>query len=135
MTDSSEKAVISSNSCAECSRLRDALEFMYAKWEDGDPCTDGGEPDGASMGNAFKLNEREEKWILSLIPKFPTNPQPPTIETRVLPELTSEQCQRVANALEERSWSGLAHSVIREFDAAIQYARAVTAQKASEGRS
>lgn len=58
--------------------LMDALCMMYDKWENGIPCTDGGEEDGCPLGNAFKLSEAEESRVLKLIPKYPGVTNEPT---------------------------------------------------------
>lgn len=49
--------------------LTDALEMIYDKYEDGDPCTENGDEHGSPIGNAVRLSAEEEDLILSLIPK------------------------------------------------------------------
>jgi hypothetical protein len=46
----------------------EALEMIYDKYENGDPVTEGGEPDGSAMGNCVSLSYEEEESILNLIP-------------------------------------------------------------------
>lgn len=53
----------------EIARLRAALEFLYDKWENGDPCYEDADSTGVSLGNAFRLSEAEEAEILALIPQ------------------------------------------------------------------
>lgn len=135
MTDKQELSS-SKELSSEAQQLRDALEFMYAKWEDGTPCTDGGEPDGASMGNAFKLNEREEKWILSLIPKFPTNPQPRALETSddVLRRIHSELARGHSSAALAVVAAAREHRPLPACASCDVVTLSQNAQKASEGR-
>lgn len=47
--------------------LRDALEMIYDKWENGDPCTDDPES-GGILGKCVDLSDEEENQILALIP-------------------------------------------------------------------
>jgi hypothetical protein len=48
--------------------LREALGWLYDKWENGTPCFEGG-PDDEScpLGNAFRLSCEEEERILKLL--------------------------------------------------------------------
>jgi len=56
-------------------RLRDALELMWDRYENGDPCHDSDDPaEGCFIGNAVRLFEDEESEILSLIPSTPAKP-------------------------------------------------------------
>lgn len=52
-------------------RLVDALEVMYDKYENGDPCFENPEELEGAMGNAVKLSFDEENEILALIPAYP----------------------------------------------------------------
>jgi len=53
-------------------RLRSALELMWDRYENGDPCHDSDDPvEGSFIGNAVRLFEDEEREILSLIPAIP----------------------------------------------------------------
>lgn len=54
---------------AKVLELTEALEMLYDKYEDGDPCTENGDPEGSPMGNCVSLSYEEETLILSLIPK------------------------------------------------------------------
>src|SRR5580692_4987055 len=47
--------------------LVDALELIYDKYEDGDPCTENGDPDGSMMGNCVQLHADEEDKILAAL--------------------------------------------------------------------
>ena len=69
----------------EIDRLRTALEFLYDKWENGDPCFEDPETSSGSLGNAFKLSEQEERAILALIPRQCTGASPIPHETKELP--------------------------------------------------
>lgn len=51
---------------AEVVALREALEMIYDKWANGDPCFEN--PDDY-LGNAFKLSYEEENHILALLPR------------------------------------------------------------------
>jgi len=53
----------------EATALRDALAMIYEKYEDGDSCTENGDPDGSYMGNCVRLDGPEEDSILKLLPK------------------------------------------------------------------
>jgi len=53
----------------EIERLRAALEMLYDKWENGDPCYEDGDPQSNYLGNAFRLSEEEENEVLALIPR------------------------------------------------------------------
>jgi hypothetical protein len=57
---------------AENKRLRDSLELVYDKWDNGVSChesdEDGNCEEGEYIGKAFDLSMNEEKEILSLIP-------------------------------------------------------------------
>lgn len=44
-----------------------ALELMYSKWENGDPCYQNGDVDCDSLGNAFRLSDDEEKSVLAAL--------------------------------------------------------------------
>jgi hypothetical protein len=61
---------------SEVQRLRDALELMWDRYENGDPCHDDTDDEcgGNFIGNAVRLFEDEEREILALIPKMPTKP-------------------------------------------------------------
>lgn len=59
--------------------LRDALEDFYDTYENGDPCTENGEPDGSSMGNCVSLSYEEEERFLALIPR--QRSRPPVLPT------------------------------------------------------
>ena len=48
-------------------KLTAALEMIYDKWENGDPCFEDLETLSGSLGNAFKLSYEEENQILELI--------------------------------------------------------------------
>ena len=53
------------------SRLKKSLEMIYAKWENGTPCSEAIDgvidEDGSHIGNAFNLSCAEEQEILNLI--------------------------------------------------------------------
>ena len=67
---------------AENARLREALEMIYDKWEDGVSCYEDPEEHTAFVGNAIQLSDEEEKQILALIPKQRTAALNPTKEAR-----------------------------------------------------
>jgi hypothetical protein len=55
--------------------LIDALELMWDRYENGDPCHDSDDPiEGNFIGNAVRLFEDEERQILALIPSSPAKP-------------------------------------------------------------
>ena len=56
-------------SSAEIKRLRDALEMLFTKYEDGDAVYENGDSLGVFCGRAVKLSQKESIEILSLIPK------------------------------------------------------------------
>lgn len=49
-------------------QMREALEMLYDRYENGDQVTEDGDIDGCYMGKAVKLSEEEENQILRLIP-------------------------------------------------------------------
>jgi hypothetical protein len=51
----------------EIDRLKKALTLMYDKWENGTSCYENPEECEGFLGFAFKLTQKEEKEILSLI--------------------------------------------------------------------
>ena len=78
------------SSLAEAETL---LSTLYDKWENGIPCHEIGEEDdnerGASIGNAFKFSDEEEKAILTFL-----NPQTP-IKGASIPNLPEGYVQPV----------------------------------------
>ena len=54
---------------AEIDRLREALEMLYDKWENGDPCFENPEDNEYFLGNAFKLSYEEENQVIALLAK------------------------------------------------------------------
>lgn len=62
---------------AEIERLRAALEMLYDKWENGDPCYEDPETFSGGLGNAFKLTADEENAVLALIRRRPENCREP----------------------------------------------------------
>jgi hypothetical protein len=67
----------------ERNRLREALEMIYDKWENGDPCYEDADPTSGFMGNAFQLSSDEENQILALLPR-----------ERSVPETTEHNSER-----------------------------------------
>lgn len=57
---------------AERDRLIRALEMIYDKWENGDPCYGDAETLSDPIGNAVELSYEEENEILALIPRTPS---------------------------------------------------------------
>jgi len=57
---------------AERARLIRALEMIYDKWENGDPCFGDVETLSDPLGNAVRLSYEEENEILALIPRLPS---------------------------------------------------------------
>lgn len=59
----------------EIAALEEALALMYDKWENGVSCYEADEEgdcsEGSSLGNAFKLSEKEENSILALLKDVP----------------------------------------------------------------
>jgi len=53
---------------AECERVRDALEMMYDKWENGVPSYEDPDELVGQLGNAFDLTKKEKQQVLALIP-------------------------------------------------------------------
>jgi hypothetical protein len=52
---------------AENQRLREALAWIYDKWENGDSCYEDPETCSGFMGRAFKIEYEEENAILGMI--------------------------------------------------------------------
>ena len=48
-------------------KLREALELMYDKWENGAPCFEDVEDEAGPLGNAFRLDNAEEAQVLSAL--------------------------------------------------------------------
>ena len=78
----------------EIERLREAVELLYDKWENGDDCHEvSGDEMGVFLGKAFQLSKEEEDAILALLKGIPT-PSPMQIVTQ-----HAEQAERRAERL------------------------------------
>lgn len=52
---------------ATIERLRDALELMYDKYENGVPCTEDGDVGAFGIGNAVRLSAEEDDQVLGAL--------------------------------------------------------------------
>lgn len=104
----------------ERGQIREALEDLYDAYENGDPCTEGGEPDGAAMGNCVSLGYDDEERILALIPKQRSRPP-------VLPSIAQLQARNreLVTALEDIK--SLPHRTWRVLPSACSHCIAVGA--------
>lgn len=75
----------------EVERLKDALEMLYDKWEEGAPCFEDADNTGISLGNAFRLTEDEEAKILALIPSRRSTPKADAVR---LPNTLCPRCHQ-----------------------------------------